>query len=143
MRISIDVSQTCCTRVEMRFDDASTWSPFVGGCNAIVSTGDHDPCSPLARMDEPHVHISRYPFQVYMHDAPHFFSQMKNQSHDIIQGVKKRMLEALYEREDIASRVHFCRIEGRTKALVSTFRKVQKRGKQTLHSSAVWCLWLY
>lgn len=49
---------------------------------------------------------------------------MKVQSHEIVQDVKKRMLEALHAREDIASRVHSYRIEGRTKGLVSTFRKV-------------------
>ncbi|CAM9328194.1 unnamed protein product [Scytosiphon promiscuus] len=55
---------------------------------------------------------------------------VKGQSHDIIQGVKRRMLEALHEREDIASRVHSYRIEGRTKALVSTFRKVFRQNKR-------------
>ena len=39
--------------------------------------------------------------------------------------VKHRMLEALGAREDIASRVRHYHIEGRTKGLVSTFRKVR------------------
>lgn len=38
--------------------------------------------------------------------------------------VKRRMLEALRQREDLASRVRGYRVEGRTKGLVSTFRKV-------------------
>lgn len=45
-------------------------------------------------------------------------------SHDIVREVKKRMLDALHAREDIATRVRSYRLEGRTKALVSTFRKV-------------------
>lgn len=45
-------------------------------------------------------------------------------SHDIVREVKRRMLDALHAREDIARRVHSYRLEGRTKALVSTFRKV-------------------
>lgn len=49
---------------------------------------------------------------------------MKGQSHEIVKDVKKRMLDALHAREDIARRVHSYRIEGRTKGLVSTFRKV-------------------
>lgn len=53
---------------------------------------------------------------------------MKGQSHDIVKDVKKRMLEALHAREDIARRVHSYRIEGRTKGLVSTFRKVGTTG---------------
>ncbi|CAM9789708.1 unnamed protein product, partial [Hapterophycus canaliculatus] len=55
---------------------------------------------------------------------------VKAQSHDIIEGVKRRMLEALHEREDIANRVNSYRIEGRTKALVSTFRKVFRQNKR-------------
>lgn len=54
--------------------------------------------------------------------------KVKGQSHEIVQDVKKRMLESLHAREDIASRVHSYRIEGRTKGLVSTFRKVGDRG---------------
>ncbi|CAM9822073.1 unnamed protein product [Ectocarpus sp. 6 AP-2014] len=51
-------------------------------------------------------------------------------SHDIVREVKRRMLDALHAREDIARRVHSYRLEGRTKALVSTFRKVFRQNKR-------------
>lgn len=50
--------------------------------------------------------------------------QVKKSSHDIVLDVKRRMLKALHEREDIACRVRGYHLEGRTKGLVSTFRKV-------------------
>lgn len=49
---------------------------------------------------------------------------MKARSHDIVVVVKRRMLEALRQREDLTNRVRGYRVEGRTKGLVSTFRKV-------------------
>ncbi|CAN0463546.1 unnamed protein product, partial [Ectocarpus sp. 8 AP-2014] len=51
-------------------------------------------------------------------------------SHDIVREVKRRMLDALHAREDMARRVHSYRLEGRTKALVSTFRKVFRQNKR-------------
>lgn len=57
-------------------------------------------------------------------DAIRCLPQVKVQSHDIVLEVKKRMLEALHAREDISSRVRSYHLEGRTKGLVSTFRKV-------------------
>ncbi|CAM9232588.1 unnamed protein product [Ectocarpus fasciculatus] len=51
-------------------------------------------------------------------------------SHDIVREVKRRMLDALHAREDISRRVHSYRLEGRTKALVSTFRKVFRQNKR-------------
>ncbi|CAM9309888.1 unnamed protein product [Ectocarpus sp. 4 AP-2014] len=53
-----------------------------------------------------------------------------SKSHDIVREVKRRMLDALHAREDIARRVHSYRLEGRTKALVSTFRKVFRQNKR-------------
>lgn len=49
---------------------------------------------------------------------------MVDKSSDIVRDVKRRMLEALRAREDIAGKVRGYHLEGRTKGLVSTFRKV-------------------
>ncbi|CAM9721095.1 unnamed protein product [Laminaria digitata] len=55
---------------------------------------------------------------------------VKGRSHDIVHDVKRRMLEALRAREDIAERVRGYHLEGRTKGLVSTFRKVFRQNKR-------------
>lgn len=50
---------------------------------------------------------------------------MRDKSHDLLPGVKTRVLEALGRRRNLADRVQSYAIDVRTKGLVSTFRKVR------------------
>lgn len=53
-----------------------------------------------------------------------------DKSDDIVRDVKKKMLDALHAREDLAGRVYGYHVESRTKGLVSTFRKVRHFARQ-------------